>query len=505
MSKKWLHFKASYRGVFEKIEDSSAHNYHFYELKLRSIEIRDLQRVEHRMEKEECVFDFLYYNRLTPKRWYWPFGVELMVIKDDATAFSETLHRVVLQNHSGKRIKRDLSIREHVAIVGSSEQILSGDIYFSIPDPTPPPPPVAVAPASVIPSPEVITMVEPPVIAEPQVSSFVVPDLVTAPVVSQNAGCSQPQLLNGCRNPGCSPAGGCFSKLGGIVKWIFIILFLLGLLGQLANYLKRKVKQQDTERVETKDGSIRMSDPILDPRQDTLAPQPWNYLINHEINWGDFESRDFLAHYTTSTYSFEESGRLHSHWEVPQTNNELLYWHDVYEDFSSHDRTKLDSLVEYFRSERQTKGLNALQTAEMVVTFIQEIPYYLVHDGSCEEASQQGGFVEDYHDQGLPCKSEVIAGVQSPYEFLHDLKGDCDTRSLLGFTILKELGIPASVWVSRAYGHSIMGVAVPAGGDNFKMVDGARHFGVELTAKGFRIGMMAPDQTALQNWNVVLN
>ena len=85
------------------------------------------------------------------------------------------------------------------------------------------------------------------------------------------------------------------------------------------------------------------------------------------------------------------------------------------------------------------------------------------------------------------------------------MKGDCDTRSLLGFTILKELGIPASVWVSRAYGHSIMGVAVPAGGDNFKMVDGARHVGVEVTAKGFRIGMMAPDQTALQNWNVVLN
>jgi len=503
MSKKWLHFKASYRGVFEKTEESVAHNYHFYKLKLRSIEIRDLQKLESRLEKEECVFDYLYYNRLIPKRWYWPFGVELMVIKDDATAFSETLHRVVLQNHSGKRSKNDLSIREHVSIVGSSEQIFHGDIYFSIPDPTPPPP--KPAPAAIIPEPVIDEVVVPPSAPEPQVSSYAVPDLVTAPAGSQNAGCSQPQMMKGCRNPGCSPVGGCLSKLGGIVKWVFIILFLLGILGQLANLLKRKVKEQDTERLETKDGNVRMDDPVLDPRQDTLAPQPWNYLINHEINWGDFESRDFFAHYTTSTYSFEESGRLHRNWEVPQTNNELLYWHDVYEDFSSHDRTKLDSLVSYFQNERQAKNLNALQTAEMVVTFIQEIPYYLVHDGTCEEAAAQGGFMADYHEEGLPCKAEVIAGVQSPYEFLHDLKGDCDTRSLLGYTLLKELGIPASVWVSRVYGHSIMGVGVAAGGDNFKMVDGSRHFGVELTAKGFRIGMMAPDQTALQNWNVVLN
>jgi hypothetical protein len=146
-----------------------------------------------------------------------------------------------------------------------------------------------------------------------------------------------------------------------------------------------------------------------------------------------------------------------------------------------------------------------VETAEMVVTFIQEIPYYLVHDGSCEEASSQGGFVADYHAEGKPCLAEIIGGVQSPYEFVHNLKGDCDTRSLLGYTLLSKLGIESSVWISPAYGHSILGVAVPVNSQYYKVVNGTRYFGVELTAKGFRIGMISPEQANMNNWNVVLN
>ena len=101
-------------------------------------------------------------------------------------------------------------------------------------------------------------------------------------------------------------------------------------------------------------------------------------------------------------------------------------------------------------------------------------------------------------------RSGVVAGVQSPYEFLHNMKGDCDTRSLLGYSILCKMKIPCSVWVSQAYGHSIMGVALPAQSKNYKTVNGMRHFGVELTARGYRVGMMASDQTDMDNWTVVL-
>ena len=105
---------------------------------------------------------------------------------------------------------------------------------------------------------------------------------------------------------------------------------------------------------------------------------------------------------------------------------------------------------------------------------------------------------------GRPCLPDIIAGVQSPYEFIHNLKGDCDTRSLLGFSILCRLGIPASVWVSQAYGHSVLGVGLGSGSSYYKMAGGIRHSAVELTAKGFRLGMISPEQGDMDNWEIAL-
>jgi hypothetical protein len=176
----------------------------------------------------------------------------------------------------------------------------------------------------------------------------------------------------------------------------------------------------------------------------------------------------------------------------------------VYAEFAGRDEQKLDSLAEVFRAEQQKRNLNSGQTAEMVITFIQEIPYCLIHEGSCAEANKMAGFIAEYHQEGKPCLPNIITGLQSPYEFIHNLKGDCDTRSLLGFSLLSKLGIPASVWVSEAYGHSVLGVGLGSGGTYYKMVGGIRHSAVELTAKGFRLGMISPEQGDMNNWKIAL-
>jgi hypothetical protein len=160
-------------------------------------------------------------------------------------------------------------------------------------------------------------------------------------------------------------------------------------------------------------------------------------------------------------------------------------------------------IAKIFSDSATKKKMDPAQTAEMVTTFVQEIPYYLVHEGSCAEAMQSGNtFMLEYHQQRKPCLANIAAGVQSPYEFLHNLKGDCDTRSLLAFSILKELNIASSVWISEAYGHSILGVGVPVGHGTYKNVNGVKHYGVELTAKGFRLGMVAPEHNNANNWEV---
>jgi hypothetical protein len=74
----------------------------------------------------------------------------------------------------------------------------------------------------------------------------------------------------------------------------------------------------------------------------------------------------------------------------------------------------------------------------------------------------------------------------------------------LGYAILKKLNIPASVWVSSTYGHSILGVGLPVGGGSYKNIQGVNHYAVELTSKGFRIGMIPAEIQNMNNWDITL-
>jgi hypothetical protein len=58
--------------------------------------------------------------------------------------------------------------------------------------------------------------------------------------------------------------------------------------------------------------------------------------------------------------------------------------------------------------------------------------------------------------------------------------------------------------VSEAYGHSILGVGLPVGNGVYKTIKGLNHYGVELTNKGFRLGMIAPQQRDMSNWDIAL-
>ena len=225
----------------------------------------------------------------------------------------------------------------------------------------------------------------------------------------------------------------------------------------------------------------------------------------HTIEWQNpiAEGRNEVTYYTGDN-PYQASLNAHkSVLNISQNTTARNYWGQVYAKLLVEDNTKVDSLAKVVHKVSKDRSYSPLETAEYLVSLIQEIPYVLVHDQSCQEVvNQSGGFVRDYHVQRKPCLPNVIAGVQSPYEFMHTLEGDCDTRSLLGHAVLRKLGISSSVWISEQYGHSILGVGVPVTSRAKKILNGVPHYGVELTAKGFRVGMIAPDQMHMRNWDV---
>lgn len=486
MSEERLHFRGSYRGIFKVSYSGQTHAGVFHQLTLTDLEISDVRKLSSRDVLLERTGDYYYLPTIKPTSVFGFGGVNLSIRKDAQTAFSERIEEVVLQ-HGAARMEPFSPLRSLPGVrMSNNDVFLEGTVFFSVlkvSEISPPASPEADV-SSVFPHPDT-PFPGSPIEQHESVfhSSTPPPPTVYTSTLAQNRGCVLP-----------------FRRIFfGILFWFLLIKFILFCVGWLSH---RSGVRQHEDRRQGKAGSEKVR---LDPRQDTLAPMPWNYLYDHQVSWKDFSLRNYLARYTTASKEFEASERNHLTWRNVPVTDELLYFHDLYKDLSAFDKHKLDTLVDYFNLRRRKENLNPLATAEMVVTFVQEIPYVLVHDGSCIQAAMYGGFITDYHLQRKECLPNIVAGVQSPYEFAHNLKGDCDTRSLLAYTLLDRLGITCSVWVSKAYGHSILGLAVPAGSPNYKLVSGLRHYATELTVKGFRAGMLAAEHRNMNNWSVVLN
>ena len=176
---------------------------------------------------------------------------------------------------------------------------------------------------------------------------------------------------------------------------------------------------------------------------------------------------------------------------------------------AQNDLPFLQPLIAQFRDSIVQKNLTALNAAIYVVSFIQNIPYTLVHGNSHAQMEDytffqsQYGFnksqakvmakkVAKFHsskkhlnplDQVGGCAEEVNPnGYFSPIEFLYHQMGDCDTRTILLHTILKELGFDVLELVSDHYGHAILAInlAIPFGSHSF-MYKGKKYYIWETT------------------------
>jgi hypothetical protein len=108
-----------------------------------------------------------------------------------------------------------------------------------------------------------------------------------------------------------------------------------------------------------------------------------------------------------------------------------------------------------------------------------------------------------YHKDGKECLPNIKYGVQGGYEFMHNLKGDCDTRSLLCFELLNRFKFPVAMLVSEEYGHCILGIDLPLKG---KYVGNYKHNYLvwETTAPGFKPGELSPEISDMDKWHIAI-
>ena len=226
-------------------------------------------------------------------------------------------------------------------------------------------------------------------------------------------------------------------------------------------------------------------------------------FLTHSLKWKDNKAKRYAGTFKVRKDLYHLS-RLDRNKIEPSSSSFIGYYREVYQNMIRDDNGRLQDILKLYSNIGSSQKLTRNQFADMIVTSIQNIPYYLVHDLSHREADQEyGGFVTQYHRSGGPCLDKIKFGLQSPTEFMGNFKGDCDTRSVLLFYVLSKFGYKVMVLGSERYGHAILAISGNFRGLH-KRYKGMKYYAWETTATGFSAGSLSPECNDMNYWDIVL-
>lgn len=156
-----------------------------------------------------------------------------------------------------------------------------------------------------------------------------------------------------------------------------------------------------------------------------------------------------------------------------------------------YDQQRVPHLLAALDSIYISTPLSQTEFADLVVTMIQDIPYSYIKSGLCESMNKE-------------CHGEEIFGILAPAEFAYHLYGDCDTRTLFLFLILKHFGYDVAILVSENYAHSMLGIRLPIRGKHI-LHQGKKYLFWETTSRHWQAGELPPDYRNTNYWHVALN
>ena len=345
--------------------------------------------------------------------------------------------------------------------------------------------------------------------------------------------------------PGGTEPGGCFKQLLGIIGLLlfiafliavlpgfiyiigfFVILFLIGLLGPYFKWIFRilgiillfaffgslvktctnrnhynPIPVEDTNRE-----SSSVVTPIVDDNSNNVInPNNINqkdYWIKRYRVWKDYNGKKYEGYYQLKKSDWDNSTG-HKNSLTINSNNYNAYDQVVYS-IKEFDKNKLNRVYPLFDSISKVNKLDKIRFAEMVVSFVQDIPYVLILEDDCNPNLYNDSFTRKYlSSPNAKCDGYQKFGINTPVEFLANLNGDCDTRTLLLYTIFSHYDYDVALMSSEYYGHSILGINLPLNGIAYTYHN-QRYILWETTIKNAKPGNIPEEVSNLNNWRISL-
>ena len=224
--------------------------------------------------------------------------------------------------------------------------------------------------------------------------------------------------------------------------------------------------------------------------------------ITVKLKWKDLRNNRYEGQYSIYKDDIASSS---TNIQNLKTQN-LGSFRSVYAKIFEEDKNYLGGLYSMLDSIRVTKKQDKLQFANAIVSMVQSIDYVLILEEDCNDpAVLQNNQIRQMKLARVPCEGFAPFGIKTPSQFLSDLKGDCDSRTLLLYTIFKHYNYNVAIINSDYYGHSMLGINVEGTNGVFKALNGRRYYFWETTSKGFGIGQLPNETGVLNYWKIQLN
>lgn len=274
-----------------------------------------------------------------------------------------------------------------------------------------------------------------------------------------------------------------FSGIIGFSGFAFVAIFAIAWLYSVFS------KSRDVNITLPEDGSDETTEIQYDANGG-----PDSVWVVHHRKWYTYHEVDFTGDLAVSKTDYL---MMKSYRERLQYDNNN-FWPSVYQPLSEDKKQRLKKVYDMYSALLKQKPMSREEFAEMIVCSIQDIPYVLVVDGDCDAFKKTK---EEYAN--YDCLGYARFGLQSPPEFIYNLKGDCDTRALLLYTVLSKFGYDVAILTSETYSHAILGINLPCTG-SFKEFNGKKYYTWETTAAGCIPGYISQEWSDMNQWSINL-
>jgi hypothetical protein len=265
-------------------------------------------------------------------------------------------------------------------------------------------------------------------------------------------------------------------------NWIFWIILLIIII--IGSPLLRKGIYKDEPLISWLNGfdtvNVVINDPLFIKIKDPKNIQITNW------KWTGFDNKE---HAITFNYPIEYVERAKSY-RTNYGNN--FTESQLYYDFVNISNPVLDSMTSAMKVDMNNNMITQpQQILDYVVSAIQFPKYTKITDiDECPCNDMNRDWKNDCNarlDGSGCCNSVIPFAVFTPAEFILKKTGDCDTKALIAYAILKKLGFDVAVIVGDADGgaHAMLAVAnvSPVVFSNYVTFDSKMYFPWEVTSR----------------------